>query len=151
MASLDYVCEVVSQLPATDPRREGTVNEILGMSDRIFDWFSCIFQRTPGFRPWKFETGGMTVNNVCATLNALMLLDPRIASAAMDSLSAAFIAMRLWTLRTPPGEGVQRLMIPPGSSALELYATFVGKEKGENVVLRSACSWWAERDVPRTV
>ncbi|KAH6888943.1 hypothetical protein BKA70DRAFT_1330593 [Coprinopsis sp. MPI-PUGE-AT-0042] len=133
MAAMDYVTELCAKLPQSDSRRERTVEALLKYSSQIFDWFSCIFQMTPQFTPFVYETGGMTVNNVCSTLNAMMQLDSRLAECAIKSLSASFVALRLWTLRTP-GPEPTKLMIPPGSSSLELYATYALMEQGASVL-----------------
>ncbi|KAH6904744.1 hypothetical protein BKA70DRAFT_1507366 [Coprinopsis sp. MPI-PUGE-AT-0042] len=118
-ASLGSITDVCAQLPQSDPRRERTVETMLKQSNQIFEWLSCIFQWTPQFTPFTNEIGGTTINNVCRALNLIMKLTARLSECAVNSLSASFIALRLWTLRTP-GPGATKLMIPPGTRVLEL-------------------------------
>ncbi|KAH6888944.1 hypothetical protein BKA70DRAFT_1572888 [Coprinopsis sp. MPI-PUGE-AT-0042] len=82
------------------------------------------------------KLAGKTVNNVCNTLNAIMELDVRLAECAVNCLSATFVALRLWTLRTP-GPEPTRLIIPPGAKASQLYATLALTDRG-SMVLQAA-------------
>ncbi|KAH6904750.1 hypothetical protein BKA70DRAFT_1226607 [Coprinopsis sp. MPI-PUGE-AT-0042] len=99
------------------------------------------WDRRSRFTPFVYETGCMTVNNMCSTLNAVMQLDARLAECAVKSLSASFVALRLWILWTPAPEPTKP-MIPPGSSSLELYATYALMEQGASVLESSTKAPW---------